>query len=175
MQGRAARARVMSRSTRHHSRRLGRQSLRHRQATRVIWRGFAGPVYAMAGDDDLGRVLVVEHNESVRLAFAGVLRAAGFEVVEAADGFLALETLRTEAIAAVVLDVDLPVLDGFTVIDKLDYPPPIVLATARSYDTRVMERREKVFGYIQKPVAPDHLVALVGGAVEAGRGRPPAD
>lgn len=169
--GRAVRA--VSRSTRQRSRRIGRQSLRLCRATRVIRRGLVGPVYAMAGDEDRGRVLVVEHNESVRLALAGLLRAAGFEVIEAADGFLALETLKAVPIAAVVLDVDLPVLDGFTVIDKLDYPPPIVLATAHTYDVEVMERRDKVFGYIQKPVAPDCLVTLVDDAVAAGRGRPP--
>jgi CheY-like chemotaxis protein len=115
-----------------------------------------------------GPVLVVDDDDAVRTSFAAVLRVAGFEVVEAADGFMALETLRTHAVAAVVLDVRMPVLDGFAVLDRLiDNPPPVVLATAHPYDAEVMRRREKVFGFIHKPVPPDSLIAMVAKAVAA--------
>ena len=114
-------------------------------------------------------VLVVDDDESVRSSFAGVLRAAGFEVIEAADGFIALETLRATRVAAVVLDLRMPVLDGFTLLDRLDDPPPIILATVRGYDGEITRRRDKVFRYLQKPVPPETLITMVAEAVTASR------
>ena len=102
--------------------------------------------------------------------FVAVLSSAGFKVIQAADGFVALETLKAQAIAAVVLDLHMPVLDGFALLDRLDDPPPVVVATADyAYDDDVARRRDKVFAFVHKPVLPELLVALVGKAVMAGQ------
>jgi len=117
----------------------------------------------------VGPILVVDDNEAVRTSFAAILRVAGFDVIEAADGFIALEMFHAHDVAAVVLDVGMPFLDGFAMLDRLDDPPPVVLATAHPYDAEVMRRREKVFAFIQKPVPPDSLIALVTEAVATKR------
>lgn len=63
------------------------------------------------------------------------------------------------------LDVFMPVLDGLRLLDRLDDPPPVVLVTAHSYDEEIMARRDKVFMYIQKPLAPRHLIEAVASAL----------
>jgi DNA-binding response OmpR family regulator len=112
-------------------------------------------------------VLVVEDNDDVRASVVEILRAAGFEVVEAADGFIALEVMRTTPVCAVVLDLGMTGLDGIGVLDRLEDPPPVVVVTARGYDSEIMRRRDKIFGFVQKPVPPNSLIALVGEAVLA--------
>ena len=115
------------------------------------------------------RVLVVDDAESVRMSFAAVLRAAGFEVIEAADGFLALEALKLLAFDAVVLDLAMPVVDGIGVLDRMEDPPPVVLLTANDYTSAVQAHGDRIFGVLTKPVAPHVLVALVGEAATTGR------
>jgi len=105
----------------------------------------------------------------VRRSFVGVLHSAGFDVIEAADGFIALETLKETSAAAVVLDVRMPVLDGFGVLDKLDDPPPVIMVTAHPYDDDVVKRRDKIYGFVQKPVPPQALITLVGDVMRISR------
>jgi DNA-binding response OmpR family regulator len=115
----------------------------------------------------VGPVLVVDDDEAVRTSFANVLRVAGFDVVEMPDGTGALELIRAQDVAAVLLDVGLPDLDGLSMLDCLDDPPPVVLATAHPYNDEVIRRRDKVFSFIMKPVPPDTLIAKVAEAVAA--------
>jgi len=119
----------------------------------------------VGSETGVGPVLVVEDDESLRRSFVAVLHSVGFDVREAADGFVALETLKAVPIAAVVLDLGMPVLDGFALLDKLDDPPPIVVVTGHLYDDNVVRRRDKIFGFVRKPVPPQTLIDIVGDAM----------
>jgi len=113
-------------------------------------------------------VLVVDDDAAVRTSFASILRDAGYRVEEAEDGVTAPARLSSARVGAVVLDVQMPHLDGLRLLDALPEPPPVVLMTAADYDAEVMARRSKVFAYIQKPGPPGELRRIVAAALAAG-------
>jgi len=125
----------------------------------------------MGSGNGLAPVLIVEDNEALRTSFSAVLHGAGFDVIEAADGFIVLETLKAMSIGAIVLDLGIPVFDGFALLDRLEDSPPVVVVTGRTYDDDVVRRRE-IFGFVQKPVPSQTLIDLVGDAMGIGRQRP---
>jgi CheY-like chemotaxis protein len=84
----------------------------------------------------LRRILVVDDNRDAADSLAELLRLAGFEVATAYDGAEAVSRARTFAPDAAILDLNMPVLDGFGVADALgDSGSPTVLV-AHSSDTR---------------------------------------
>src|SRR3954463_10288526 len=107
------------------------------------------------------RALVVDDDIGARELFARVLRRAGIETVVACDGKRALEILEHEAIHLVVLDRDMPALNGLDLFEVLRSDPataplPVILVTG---DTDLPER---VYGlehgaddYLTKPVEVD--------------------
>jgi CheY-like chemotaxis protein len=101
-----------------------------------------------------GTVLVVDDDSDVRRSCAEVLRTAGYQVVEAENGLAALEHLKSSEVDAVLLDIFMPGLDGLSMLDDIEDPPPVALLTAHVYDEEIMTRRSKVAMYIQKPIAP---------------------
>src|SRR5690349_1359370 len=80
-------------------------------------------------------VLIVDDDARFRFAARAVLEACGFSVVgEAADGGQALTAVRTAAPAVVLLDVQLPDIDGFEVASLLsleEVAPAVVLVSSR--------------------------------------------
>jgi DNA-binding NarL/FixJ family response regulator len=83
-----------------------------------------------------GRVLIVDDHASFRAAARAMLEADGFEVVgEAADGAGALVACARLEPAVVLLDIQLPDLDGFDVAQRLDQvagAPAVVFVSTRS-------------------------------------------
>jgi CheY-like chemotaxis protein len=81
-------------------------------------------------------VLVVDDEENVRALVRETLSGDGFELREAADGKEALEAVEAERPDVVVLDLIMPGLDGFAVLERLQADPasrpiPVVVLTAR--------------------------------------------
>ncbi|HAM01330.1 MAG TPA: hypothetical protein DCQ30_03755 [Acidimicrobiaceae bacterium] len=111
-------------------------------------------------------VLVVEDDDGVRTSWAAILRTAGWSVEEASDGFVALRRLREIPVGAIVLDVRMPVLDGFGLLDRLYDPPPVVLISGNDYDTEVMARRDKIHTFFLKPISAARLIEAVAAALE---------
>jgi PleD family two-component response regulator len=65
------------------------------------------------------RVLLADDDPQMRRLIKSVLQREGFEVVEAADGLDALEAVEQSGIDLVILDVDMPRLDGLGVLEEL--------------------------------------------------------
>jgi CheY-like chemotaxis protein len=111
-------------------------------------------------------VLVVDDNESSRYATARFLRAAGFNVVEAAGGAEALE--MADFVSAVVLDVHLPDLLGFEVCRLIRKQPttatlPVVYVSAM-YISQADQELGMATGadaYMVSPVDTDALLATL--------------
>lgn len=118
-------------------------------------------------------VLVVDDDPVIRRSFGDVLRQAGYEVVEAEDGFAALHQLRTNNVGAMVLEVTMPTLDGLHLLDLMDDPPPVVLVSAQDWNDDIAARKGKIFFFAQKPVSPVVLLAAVELAVGRGQYRMP--
>ena len=115
--------------------------------------------------DDAGALLVVDDEEFLRDAVATLLSSLGFTVASAGTGTEALRLARTRPFDLLVLDVMLPDLDGFEIVQRLRGDRnhvPVIFLTAK--DTR----EDKVAGlsmggddYITKPFHLDELIARV--------------
>ena len=123
------------------------------------------------------KVLVVDDEAPIRLLCRVNLEAEGMDVVEAPDGPSGLDLARAEHPDAVLLDVMMPGLDGWTVAERLlededTREIPILFLTARA-DLRDRARGMDLggLGYVTKPFNPVELASLVRdvvGAVERG-------
>ena len=98
------------------------------------------------------------------------LEAEGYAVEEAADGGKAIEALRGGRYRAVVTDLKLPGADGHAVLDaarEADPHLPVIVMTAYgTVEDAVGAMKRGAFDFLSKPVDPDHLVLLLGRAVE---------
>jgi two-component system, OmpR family, response regulator MtrA len=102
----------------------------------------------------MGRVLLVEDDASIRTSTELGLRRSGFSVTTAGDGAEALDRFHAAAVDVVVLDLMLPVLDGFEVCRRIrrDSDVPIVILTARNDATDVVAGLELgADDYVTKP------------------------
>jgi two-component system response regulator MtrA len=117
----------------------------------------------MARSTDMAhRILLVEDDPSIRELTTIGLRAAGYEVVAAADGREGLDRFAADAPDAVVLDIMLPVLDGLAVCRtiRLGSTVPIVMLTARTDAFDVVAGLEAgADDYVRKPFELPELVA----------------
>ena len=113
-------------------------------------------------------VLIVDDDPSIRKLVATTLEdVAGFELVEAADGDEALQLAREEAPAIVLLDIDMPGIDGFEACRRLRAQPQtadttVVMLTAAADEEA--ERAAEEAGadlFITKPFSPLELLRLV--------------
>jgi two-component system response regulator MtrA len=114
------------------------------------------------------RILLVEDDASIREATALGLRAAGFEVVTAADGVEALGRWRSDQPDLILLDVMLPRLDGLEVCRAIrrESTVPIVMLTARADTIDVVVGLESgADDYVRKPFEMPELVARVRAAI----------
>lgn len=68
----------------------------------------------------MARILVVDDNDDVRQLVAGVLKEEGHKVQLAANGASALDALRREAMDVLILDIMMPEVDGFTVLQTMN-------------------------------------------------------
>jgi CheY-like chemotaxis protein len=111
------------------------------------------------------RVLIADDEESIRVLVSRVLRRAGFEPVEAADGERAIEALSKGRFDAVVLDLMMPRVDGFGVVEHLIAVQPemvekTVVMTAFPR-TAARERLHHLCRIISKPFDTEELVSVV--------------
>lgn len=109
------------------------------------------------------RVLLVEDNDDNRYLARVLLEAEGLEVVEVPDGVSAVDLARAETFDLVLLDLQLPGMDGFEVARQIrrgsscDAPIIAVSAFAMSSDRRRAFAAGCV-GYIEKPIEADNFV-----------------
>lgn len=133
-----------------------------------------------AGTDDpvLGSVLVVDDDEDSRRLLSHLLERRGYSVVLADGGQAALDVLSTTDVDVILLDVMMPVMDGFAVCREVKKTPatanvPIILLTARDdMETRATGMNLGVSDFLAKPVNKEELFTRVKTQVEARqRGR----
>ncbi len=110
-------------------------------------------------------VLIADDEERMRKLVGDFLKKAGYRIIEAENGKQALQRYQEEQIDLVILDVMMPILDGWTVcreIRKSSPRLPVIMLTARG------EESDQLFGfnlgadeYVTKPFSPSILVARV--------------
>jgi DNA-binding response OmpR family regulator len=113
------------------------------------------------------RALVVEDDPDIVELISHYLSAEGFQVESVADGRRALELVRGGSYGLLILDLQLPGLDGLSVCselrrDKRTSALPIVMLTARGDEAdRVVGLEVGADDYVVKPFSPKELVARV--------------
>ena len=114
-----------------------------------------------------GPVLLVEDNELNREMLARRLRRAGLEVVTAADGREALARMQEHNPAVVLMDMSLPVLDGWTACrmarkdEQIRHIPIIALTAHAMEEDRVKAMNAGCDDYATKPVDFPALLAKI--------------
>jgi two-component system cell cycle response regulator DivK len=108
-------------------------------------------------------ILYIEDNFDNRLLVKRVLEAEGYRVIEAEGGAKALDRLHSEAPDLVLMDINLPEMDGYEVTKCLKQLPSMAKVPTIAMTANVMKGdREKTFaagcdGYISKPIDIDTL------------------
>jgi DNA-binding response OmpR family regulator len=110
------------------------------------------------------RVLVVDDEERILNFLQSKLKASGYEVLTASNGFEALEKAQTQEPELIVLDLVLPKMDGFEVLKQLrsfSGVPVIILSARGGDDDKIKGLGLGADDYLPKPFNPDELVARV--------------
>lgn len=124
------------------------------------------------------KALIVDDDRVLADVVAFTLRREGFEIVLAYDGQAALQRWSSEKPDLIVLDVNLPKLDGFAVCRRIreQSDTPIILLTVRGEEDDVVRGLELgADDYITKPFSPRQLVARTQAVMRrAGKSAAPA-
>jgi len=113
------------------------------------------------------KVLIVDDSSSVRTVARMALREKGYDVVEAANGQEALTKLDVERCHLVISDVNMPVMDGITLLKEIKkhpnykFTPVIMLTTEAGEDKKQEGRAAGAKAWITKPFQPQILVDAV--------------
>lgn len=114
------------------------------------------------------RVLVVDDSSLVRLYYRSTLERAGFEIEQAINGIEAMERILSQPFDLVIVDVNMPRMDGFTFLRALRCGPndisslPALVVSTESEMRDIAEARASGANfYLVKPVAEAELVRHV--------------
>lgn len=114
------------------------------------------------------KVLTVDDASTMRKMIALTLKAAGYEVIEAPDGPEALDLISKMDIDMMILDVNMPKMNGIEVVKKVrsdirHSDTPIIMLTTETQETvRTEAKMAGATGWINKPFKQDHLIGAVG-------------
>ena len=113
------------------------------------------------------KVLVVDDSVSMRQMVGFTLRQGGFEVIEAEHGKDALDKLQGASVDLILTDLNMPVMDGITLIQNIRKDPahknkPILMLTTEGLASKKQEGRAAgATGWIVKPFDPEKLLQTV--------------
>lgn len=124
------------------------------------------------------RILVVDDDSDLVHALRLRLRASNYEVTTASDGYAAIASAKKERPALIILDLGLPVGDGFVVLDRLQNidalaSVPVIVLSAR--DPQSNEERALKAGaaaFFQKPADNDELMNVIRLSLLPGPSQP---
>jgi two-component system, chemotaxis family, chemotaxis protein CheY len=112
------------------------------------------------------RVLVVDDSHTMRLFYREILTSAGYDIEEAANGLEGLERAMLGQFDLMVVDVNMPKLDGYGMIrqareDPALQPIPVLTISSESQDNDALKAYEAGANfYLVKPVDPQELTRI---------------
>jgi two-component system, chemotaxis family, chemotaxis protein CheY len=120
------------------------------------------------------RIMVIDDASLVRLYYRDILERAGLAVEEALNGLEALEKLLAQPADLLIVDINMPKMDGLTFLKTLRRQalplagiPALVTSTESAPQDRLAARAAGANYYLVKPISPERLLAhvrLLGGA-----------
>ena len=121
----------------------------------------------------MATILVVDDDRDIRELMEAILEAAGHDVTLAADGQEGLSKLKRRAYDLVVLDIMMPTMSGYEVLEQIRAMPsrastPVIVVTAKHDPTGVMrEVKGGALDHLAKPFLPEELEDVVARALAA--------
>ena len=112
-------------------------------------------------------IMTVDDSASVRMMVSFTLKELGYDIIEAENGNEALKKMAKKQIHMLITDINMPELDGISLVRKVRANPdykfiPIILLTTESQIEKKNEGKQAgATGWIVKPFKPDQLVAVV--------------
>jgi DNA-binding response OmpR family regulator len=116
----------------------------------------------------VSRILAVDDEPHILKLVSFSLTQHGYEVIEATDGLSAVEVAETEQPDLILMDVMMPLLDGYGACERIKANPktahiPVVMLSAKSQVSEQAAGLERgALCYITKPFTPRELVERVG-------------
>jgi DNA-binding response OmpR family regulator len=110
------------------------------------------------------RILIVDDSATVRALHKFILKAEGFETLEADSGFTALEVLNSHPCDLAIIDVNMPRMDGFALTRNIRSNPatqemPIIIVSSQQEAIDRSKGLEAgVNTYLMKPTEPEELI-----------------
>jgi two-component system chemotaxis response regulator CheY len=115
----------------------------------------------------MASILAVDDSASMRQMVSFTLKGAGYEVIEAVDGVEALNVAKGRSVNLVLTDVNMPNMDGISLIKELralpsyKFTPLLMLTTESASDKKQAGKSAGATGWIVKPFNPDQLLATI--------------
>lgn len=115
----------------------------------------------------MATILAVDDSASMRQMVTFTLKGAGYDVLEASDGVEALAVAQNGAVDLVLSDVNMPNMDGITLIkelrslDSYKYTPMLMLTTESGDDKKSEGKQAGATGWIVKPFNPEQLLKVI--------------
>ena len=115
----------------------------------------------------MARILTVDDSAAMRQMVEVTLTSAGHDVLQAKDGREALDIAGAQDVDLVITDVNMPRMDGLTLVRELRglpgyrHKPLLVLTTEANAERRMQGREAGATGWLVKPFNPDRLLATV--------------
>ena len=113
------------------------------------------------------KVLLVDDNFVNLIVAKNVLQRAGIRVTTAENGAAAIEQLNKDSFDAVLMDIQMPVMDGIELVKNLrtlpDYKftPILMLTTESAGDKKMQGKSAGATGWLVKPFNPEQLLATI--------------
>jgi DNA-binding response OmpR family regulator len=102
------------------------------------------------------RILIVDDDDDVRVMLHDRLQAMGFVVVTAANGLIGMSIVKSSWIDGILLDVEMPVMDGLTMLEELrrwHVHIPVIMMSADPDPEKIKRAIELgAIGYTPKPI-----------------------
>ena len=115
----------------------------------------------------MASILAVDDSSSMRQMVSFTLKSEGYDVTEAEDGQMALDIAKEQGFDLVITDVNMPNMDGITLISELRKlpgfkgTPLIMLTTESANDKNQAGKQAGATGWIVKPFNPRQLVSEI--------------
>jgi two-component system chemotaxis response regulator CheY len=115
----------------------------------------------------MARILAVDDSAAMRQMVGITLAGAGYEVSQAADGREALQIAEKQKFDLVITDVNMPNMDGLTLVRQLrtlpnyKFVPLLVLTTEATAERKLEGKQAGATGWLVKPFNPERLLATV--------------
>ncbi len=113
------------------------------------------------------KIMVVDDSNAIRQSLSFTLKSVGYEVVEASNGVDALKLMREHSIGLFISDINMPEMDGITLLKKIkedkeyNHTPVIMLTTEASGDMINEGKQAGAKAWMIKPFQPDQLIDAV--------------